>query len=63
MTVNPWTNGLCLKCKSPLIVIDDTHMCTTCQEEIRKMIYNLRNRKTPKPQEAHRRVLVTNLHK
>jgi transcription initiation factor IIE alpha subunit len=49
MTVNPWTNGLCLKCKSPLIVIDETHMCTSCQEEIRKIIYDLKHRKTPKP--------------
>jgi len=48
MKLNPWTNGLCLKCKTPLIVIDDTHMCTACQEEISKMVYDLKHSKKPK---------------
>jgi len=55
--VNAWESGLCLKCKRPLIVIDATHLCTECKEIIKKMQYDLMQRKKPKEQEGHRKVL------
>jgi len=58
MAVNAWTHGLCLMCKSPLIVIDDTHLCSVCKEKVKKMQYDLMHRKKPKPQEGHRKVVV-----
>ena len=58
MAVNAWANTLCLMCKSPLIVVDETRLCTTCKEKIKKMQYDLRHRKKPKPQNDPRKVWV-----
>jgi len=55
--VNAWESGLCLKCKMPLIVIDNTHLCTECKEEIKKMQHELMQRKTSKEQAGHRKIL------
>jgi len=54
--VNAFESGLCLKCKMPLIVIDDTHLCSECKEIIKKMQYEIMKRKTPKEQTGHRKV-------
>lgn len=62
MAVNAWESGLCLKCKMPLITIDDTHLCTVCREVIKKMQHDIMQRKKPKEQTGHRKV-VSYIHK
>lgn len=55
--VNAWESGLCLKCKMPLITIDATHLCTECREIIKKMQHEIMQRKKPKEQAGHRKVI------
>jgi len=57
--VNAWVSGLCLMCKFPLIDLnEETHLCTICREKVKKIQYDLMNRKRPKEQTGHRKVVV-----